>query len=67
MIDYAGQSDGTKAEINYRLLHSQGGMGSGLFIRGRCHSRLLEVKLGLRSLAAKVSGGYWQMAYAEAV
>ena len=35
------------AEISsYRLLHSQGGMGSGLFIRGRCHSRLLEVKMG---------------------
>ena len=23
------------AEINYRLLHYQGGMGSGLFIHGR--------------------------------
>ena len=32
-----------------------GGVGSGQFIRGRCHSRLQEVKLGLRSLAAKVS------------
>ena len=35
------------AEINYRRLHSQGGMGSGLLIRGRYHSRLLEVKLGI--------------------
>ena len=28
MIDAVGQSGGTQAEINYRLLHSQGGMGS---------------------------------------
>jgi len=34
-------------DINYRLLHSQGGMGAGLFIRGRCHSRLQEVNLGV--------------------
>ena len=52
MIDYAGQSGGTQAEINYRLLHSQGGMGSGLVIRGRCHSRLLEMKFGIWTLLA---------------
>ena len=45
MIDSVGQSGWTGDEINYRLLHSQGGMGSGLFIRGRCHSLLQEVKL----------------------
>ena len=47
MIDYAGQSGWTGDEINYRLLHSQGGIGSGLFIRGRCHSRLQEIILRL--------------------
>ena len=31
---------------SYRFLHSQGGMGSDLFIRGRRHSRLQEMKLG---------------------
>ena len=49
MIDSVGQSGGTQAEVNYRLLHSQGGMGSGLFIRGRCNSRVLEMELGFRA------------------
>ena len=33
--------------VTYLSLDSPPGRESGLFIRGRCHSRLLEMKLGL--------------------
>ncbi|MCH1601040.1 MAG: hypothetical protein L7S70_11795 [Pseudomonadales bacterium] len=43
MIDSVGQSGGMGAEINYRLLHSQGGMGSSPALHDLGVTRLLAI------------------------
>ena len=41
----------TELLVTYLSLEHSLGRGSGLFNRGRCHSRLQEMKLGLRPSA----------------